>query len=103
MPYKDPEQQRAFQREYQRERRASLSGTTKSNKTLNREDTQTARGLLELLSTVIAEVRTADGDIFLKARLTTYIVSVTLKCVETADLESRITDLENSLLQDKRA
>jgi len=103
MPYKNPEQQRAFQREYQRERRASLSGTTKSNKTLNPEDTQTARSLLELLSTVIAEVRAADGDTFIKARLTAYLISIGLKCVETAELECRITDLENSLLQDKRA
>lgn len=101
MSYKDPQRQAEYQRNYQRQRRASL---TNPCKTLNPEDTQTARGLLELLSTVIAEVRAAPGDTFLKARLTAYLISIGLKCVETADLENRITELENSLLQhDKRA
>ena len=96
MPYKDPEQKREYQRNYQREyQRQKRAGEHKPLvKTLNPEDIRTARGLLDLLSDTIAEVSAADGDIFMKARLKGYLISIGLKCVETAELEDRITKLE---------
>ena len=99
MPYKDPEKQRTYQREYQREyQRVKRSGEGKPVvKTLNPEDIQTAKGLLELLTNTIAEVSAAKGDVFMKARLKGYLISIGLKCVETADLESRLTEIENNL------
>lgn len=98
MAYKDPKKQAEYQREYQRMKRSGESGTPRTaGKTLNPEDAQTAKGLLDLLSTVIAEVRAEPGDTFIKARLTAYLISIGLKCVETAELERRITELERTL------
>ena len=95
MPYKDKEKQAAYQREYQRMKRAGESKTL--SKTLNPQDIQTAKGLRDLLTEVIAEVRAAQGDVFLKARLVGYLVSIGLKAVETADLEARLQELEERI------
>ena len=98
MPYKDQEQQREYQREYQRLKRAGLTKKGKTpHKTLNPEDIRTAKGLLAALTDTIAEVDSAKGDVFIKARLKGYLISIGLKAVETADLEQRITELEQAV------
>lgn len=100
MPYKDPEKQAAYQREWQRQRRA---GEVKHNpsRTLNPQDIQTAKGLLELLTETMVEVKDHKGDTLIKARLIGYLVSIGLKAVETAELESRLIELEE-LISGKR-
>ncbi len=98
MPYKDKDQEREYQREYQREyKRMKRAGEHKTpGKELNPEDIITAKGLLKLLTDVIAEVRGTEADPFTRARCIGYLCSIALKTVETADLEERITQLENS-------
>lgn len=99
MAYKDPEKQAAYQREWQRQRRAGETRTP--CKTLNPEDIRSAKGLRDLLTETIAEVSDAGGDVFMKARLKGYLISIGLKCVETADLEERIASLESLFKQRK--
>lgn len=98
MPYKDPEKQAEYQRNYQREyQRQKRSAKFKSVvKTLNPEDIRSAKGMLDLLTETIAEVSEAEGDVLIKARLQGYLISIGLKCVETADLEERLSILEEN-------
>jgi len=96
MPYKDPEKQKEYQREWQRMKKAGESGKP-SIRTLNPEEIRTAQGLRDLLSEVISEVRETNGDTFIKARLVGYLVSIGIKAVETADHEERLSNLEDKL------
>ena len=100
MAYKDADRQRQYQREYQRAKR---SGSTAIKKPLNLDEIATAKDLRILLSEIILEVKNSDTDLIIKARLLGYLISIGVRVIETSELESRITDLENSLLQDKRA
>ena len=100
MPYKDPEKQAQYQREWQRQKRAAEVKHPPS-RTLNPEEIKNARGLLDLLADTIAEVNEAEGDVFIKARLKGYLISIGLKLVETADLEARLTSLEEVLRRRK--
>ncbi len=95
MPYADPEKMKEYQRNYQRQKRA---GQVKQpeNKPLTVEEIATAAGLRNLLAAVIAEVKASDTDIIIKARCLAYLAGVTLKACETADLEQRITMLEEN-------
>ena len=104
MPIKDPEKRREYNREYQRQRRAG--GTTK-RVTLVRpktpEQIETAKGLLSILGHLIGQVLdTEQGDVFMRARTTGYLISIGLKAVEVADLEGRLTALENKVMGDKQ-
>jgi len=94
MPYSDPEKMKAYQRNYQRQKRA---GQVKQpiKKPLTVEQIATAAGLRDLLATVIAEVQASNTDIIIKARCIAYLAGVTLKAVEISDLEQRIEALEN--------
>jgi hypothetical protein len=102
MPYKGAERQKEYQREYQRLRRAGESTRAvmkPAGKTLNPETTRTAAGLLSVLSGLIKEVLTTEqGDIFVRSRTAGYLLSIGLKAVEVADLEQRLTNLENKIL-----
>lgn len=97
MPYNDPLKQKTYQRQWQRQRRLLSNG--KGSKVLqNPENVKTAIGLLSVLAGLIREVLTdKEGDIYLKARTAGYLISIGLKAVETADLESRLTSLENKV------
>ncbi len=105
MPFKDKEKQRAYQREYQRLRRAGQPTGSRGIEVLrvsNLEQTETARGLLRILGGLIGDVLTAkEGDIFMKARTAGYLISIGLKAVEVADLEARLTSLENKVWRGK--
>ena len=92
MPYKDKEKQAEYQREWQRMKKAGDNKTP--GRTLNPEQVRTAQGLLELLSDVIAEVRGTEADPFIRARCIGYLAAITIKTIETAVLEQRITALE---------
>ena len=106
MPFKDKEKRRNYNRDYQRLRRAGQSTTEHGLKVLqplNPEQTETAGGLLSVLGGLIGEVLTTDkGDIFMRARTAGYLISIGLKAVEVADLESRITNLENKVMGGQR-
>jgi len=94
MPYKDPEKQAEYQREWQRMKKAGNNKTP--GRTLNPEDIKTAKGLLDTLAAVISEVLATEADPLIRARCIGYLISIGLKCVETAELEERITKLEES-------
>lgn len=102
MPYKDPEKRRAYNREYQRMRRAGQPRGSRGIEVLhpsNLQQTETARDLLLILGYLIGEVlRSKQGDAFIKARTVAYVVSVALRAIETSDLEARLTNLENKVI-----
>lgn len=96
MPYKDPERQKAYQRERARERRAGLPRNTPI--TLEGPArVQTAQDVLDLLGLTIGEVREAEADVLVKARVIGYLAGVTLKAVEVAGLEARLEAIEEML------
>lgn len=103
MPYKDPEKQKEYQRQWQRQRRAGEPVGFKVIRVSSPEEVKTAQGLLGVLGNLIGEVLTTkQGDIFMRARTAGYLISIGLKAVEVADLEARLTNLENKVLGGKR-
>jgi hypothetical protein len=106
LPYKDPEKRKEYQREYQRLLRAgepTRAVIKPMSKPLNPQEVRTAQGLLGVLASLIGEVLTnKEGDIFMRARTAGYLISIGLKAVEVADLESRLTNLENRVWGDKK-
>ena len=106
MPFKDKEKRRSYNRDYQRLRRAGQPTGSRGVEVIrvsNLEQTETARGLLRVLGRLIGDVLTTEkGDIFMRSRTAGYLISIGLKAVEVADLESRITNLENKVLGGKK-
>lgn len=95
MGYKDPEKQKTYQRNWQRRRRIGEVGKFKVLRVTSPEEIRTARALLGLLADLIKSVlESKEGDIFLKARTAGYLITIGLRAVEVADLESRIKALE---------
>jgi len=103
MPYKDPERQKEYQRQWQRSRRAGEVVGFKVLRVSLPEEIRTANALLTVLTGLIKEVlETNEGDVFMRARTTGYLISIGLKAVEVADLESRLTNLENRIMGGSR-
>jgi len=106
MPFKDKEKRRGYNRDYQRLRRAGQPTGSRGVEVIrvsNLEQTETARGLLRVLGNLIGEVlETKQGDVFMRSRTAGYLISIGLKAVEVADLESRITNLENKVMGGQR-
>ena len=98
MPYKDVSVQREYQRQWQRSRRAGEGKGFKVIRVSSPEEIRTANTLLAILGSQIkAVLETDEGDTFMRARAVGYLVSIGLRAVETADLETRITNLENRM------
>ena len=98
MPYRDPDRQRAYQREYRRMRRVG-SGTTPSQTPIPLPfRLKTAQDVLRLLEEQINAVREAEevGPLE-RARVIGYLAGVTLKAIEAGDLAGRIEALEGVL------
>jgi len=103
MPYKDPERQKEYQRQWQRSRRAGESRGFKVIRVSSPEEIRTANTLLTVLAGLIKEVlETKEGDVFMRSRTAGYLISIGLRAVEVADLESRITNLENKIIGGQR-
>lgn len=96
MPYADPDRQREYQRNYQRQRRSGSTDGTCVDLDASVK-VRTAADLLALLETVITEVREAEADVLAKARCIGYLATVTLKAIENSNLESRLNDIEEAL------
>jgi hypothetical protein len=98
MPYKDKSKQKAYQREYQCLRRAGQSIGNRGIEVIHAvklEQTRTAQGLLHILAGLIKEVlETKEVDVFMRSRTAGYLISIGLRAVEVADLESRVSNLE---------
>jgi len=107
MPYKDPETQKSYQREWQRQRRAGrptrsqvLPGRFKVLRVSAPEEIRTAHTLLNILGGQIrAVLETDEGDVFMRARTAGYLISIGLRAVEVADLESRVAELEDKIME----
>ncbi len=103
MPYKNLERQREYQRQWQRSRRAGNSEGFKVVRVSSPEEIKTANALLSVLTGLIKEVlETKEGDVFMRARTVGYLISIGLKAIEVADLESRLTNLEDKLMGGQR-
>ena len=106
MPYKDPEKRRSYNRDYQRLRRAGQPTGSRGIEVIhpsNLEQIETARGLLRVLGGLIGDVLTTEqGDVFMRSRTAGYLISIGLRAVEVADLESRIDNLENKIMGGQR-
>ena len=100
MPYKDPETQKAYQRQWQRARRSGQPGRFKVLRVSTPEEIRTAHALLNVLGGQIKEIlETDEGDVFMRARTVGYLISIGLRAVEVADLESRVAELENKIAE----
>ena len=98
MSYKDPQQQRTYQREYQRLRRSGSCQTP--GQTLLPADfrLQTARDVLDLISEQVQAVREEkEAGTLEKARCIGYLASVALKAVEVSELADRVEAVEKAL------
>ena len=96
MPFKDPEKTRAYHRNYQRQLRSGLTACQTSNLD-GPGRIQTAQDVLDLMERTINDVREADADALVKARCIGYLAGVTLKAVDTANLEARLEAVEETL------
>jgi hypothetical protein len=92
MPYKNPEKQRQYQREYNKKRRGGLIKKTATHKTR----VMTAEDLRVLLEEVVETVRQARDDLELEAwaRILLKGIEVGIKIVEVTDIDRRLTALE---------
>ena len=108
MPYRDPERQRAAQRESVRRRRAGAPRRTRRTVEPGRapapavpssDELLEARGWLGLLAAQGGAVRDAAADdalplVMSRARCIAFLASVALRAVEVTDLEARVAALE---------
>ena len=102
MPYKDPERQREYQRQWQRSKRAGSSLGFKVLRVSSPEEIRTAHALLTILAGLIKQVLgTKEGDVFMRSRTAGYLISIGLRAVEVADLEGRVANLENKIMEGK--
>ena len=98
MPYVNPDKRREYDRNYKRQQRAGLTtGPTSSPEEPIR--IKTAQDVLVLLEETLNEVRATKADTLIKARCIGFLASVTLKAVETAEIENRVQALEQVLKQ----
>jgi len=100
LPYKDPEQSRAYQREYKRFKRAGDSQTPGQTLIPLPFRMRSAQDILVLLAEQVQAVRDAPDDeagTLEKARCIGSLCGIGLKAVETANLEGRLASLEQIL------
>jgi len=103
MPYKNPDKQRAYKREWMRMQRAGESGTPGGTLPLPFR-LQTAQDVVRLLEEQIAAIREEQqAGTLEKARAIGYLAGIALKAVEVAGLEERVAALETVLKQRKEA
>ncbi|MDD5095225.1 MAG: hypothetical protein PHV74_12745 [Dehalococcoidia bacterium] len=96
MPFKDKELQREYQRQWQRDRRAGVPSKRVQSST---EDIRTAKDMLAILGDILSQLKVAELDLVIKARVTAYVVSVGLRATETAQIEERLQILEDRILK----
>jgi len=98
VPYKDPERQKAYKREWARMRRAGDCGTPCGTLLPLSFRLKTAQDILALIEEQVNAVRgDREAGTLEKARCIGYLAGIALKAVETADLEARIEALESVL------
>lgn len=98
MPFRDPEQRRAYQAEYRRSRRAGRAETPARVELPVPYRVQTAREILGLLEEQINAVRMDPNlETIQRARCIATLAGVALRAVESGQLEERLDALEGVL------
>ena len=98
MPYKDPGQQQAYQREYGRMRRAGGTQTPSQTLVPIPFRLKTAADVLALLEEQVAAVRDdPEAGTLEKARCIGYLAGISLKAIEAGDLAARVEAVEGVL------
>ena len=99
MPYRNPEAQRAYKREWARMNRTGSRGTPGGTLPAPFR-LQTAQDILILLQEQVDAVRADDRvETLGKARCIGYLASIGLRAVEVADVSGRIEALEQELIR----
>ena len=102
MPYRDPEKQRDYQREYKRMQRAGSSQTPGQTLVPLPFRLKTAQDVLALIEEQVNAVREEpEAGTLEKARAIGYLAGIALKAVEVADLSGRVEALEQVLRRRK--
>ena len=98
MPYRDPERQREYQREYGRLRRTGQAQTPRQTAIPLPFRLRTAADVLSLLEEQVGAVR-ADNSLSTveRARTSGYLAGVSLKAIEAGDLAARLEAVEATL------
>ena len=98
MPYKDPGQQRDYQREYGRLRRAGAAQTPGQTAVPLPFRLKTAADVLALLEEQVSAVRAEGAASTLeKARVVGYLAGIALRAIEAGDLAARLEAVEATL------
>ena len=98
MPYKDPGQQQAYQREYGRLRRAGSTQTPGQTAIPLPFRLKTAADVLALLEEQVTAVRDdPEAGTLEKARVVGYLAGIALKAIEAGDLAARLEAVEATL------
>ncbi len=102
MPYRDPEKQRDYQREYKRMQRAGSSQTPGQTLVPLSFRLKTAQDVLVLIEEQVNAVREEpEAGTLEKARAIGYLAGIALKAVKVADLSGRVEALEQVLRRRK--
>ena len=96
MPYKDADQAKKYNTDYQRARRAGQPGRATGDLPAIVK-IRTAEDVLSLLEDVINEIRQVDADPLVRARLVNQLASTTLRAIESSNHEARLIDIEEML------
>ncbi len=97
MPHSDPERRRAYQREYQRKRRAGLTQEKRCQTAASLPagfKITTAHDVLQVVEAALGLVVNADADPIVKGRSAGYLCGVALKALEASEFEERLRELE---------
>ena len=103
MPYKDPGQQQAYQREYGRMRRVGGMQTPSQTQVPIPFRLKTAADVLALLEEQVSAVRSDETLTTVeRARTVGYLAGISLKAIEAGDLAARLEAVE-AVLKARRA
>ena len=103
MPYRDPEQRTAYQREYKRLQRAGECQTPGQTLIPAPFRLRTAHDVLALLGEQVQAVRAEqDAGTLEKARVIGYLAAIALGAIEAGDLAARLEAVE-VVLKGRRA
>ena len=103
MPYRDPDQRRAYDRDYKRTTRTGGGPTPGQTLVPLPFRLRTAADVLALLAEQVQAVRDEpEAGTLEKARVVGYLAGIALKAIEAGDLAARLEAVE-SVLKARRA
>ena len=103
MPYRDPEQRRAYDRDYKRTARTGGGPTPGQTRVPIPFRLKTAADVLTLLEEQVGAVRSDESLATVeRARTVGYLAGVALKAIEAGDLAARVEAVE-AVLKGRRA